>query len=194
MSGLPRPRLGKNVRPRNAHHQRKSHFHAIKAVAVADPRHSSMAFEDFRREPPQRSARNSIIHVATDAPLLASDLQRFRRCASAFWDAMQARLVDDGLPTTLPGMLRASNFSRERYSRLGYRTIGDTDDDVGSVVAVGSPPGSGGGSPMQISSQSSPAPVAPSPEEGRYLHDVILSGIEVEWELSTAGLVEVFYD
>lgn len=38
-------------------------------------------------------------------------LQRLRRCAAAFWDAMQARLVDD---------------SRERYQRLGYRTIGDT--------------------------------------------------------------------
>ena len=59
---------------------------------------------------------------------------------------MQARLVADGLPTTLPGMLRANHFSVERYQGLGYRTIGDTDDDGGPAAADGSPVGSPVGS------------------------------------------------
>ncbi|KAL0469315.1 hypothetical protein QR685DRAFT_572337 [Neurospora intermedia] len=60
----------------------------------------------------------------------------------------------------------ATHYVELRYQRLGYRTIGDIDDDVGSVVAAGSPPGSDGGSPMQISAQSSPARVAASPDRG----------------------------
>ncbi|EGO54016.1 hypothetical protein NEUTE1DRAFT_140365 [Neurospora tetrasperma FGSC 2508] len=50
----------------------------------------------------------SLVPVGT--PLSAGNLQRLRQCASTFLTAMQARLVADDLPMTLPGMLRANGL------------------------------------------------------------------------------------
>ncbi|EAA29896.3 hypothetical protein GE21DRAFT_5318 [Neurospora crassa] len=46
----------------------------------------------------------SLVPVGT--PLSAATLQGLRQYTSTFLTAMQARLVADDLPTTLPGMLR----------------------------------------------------------------------------------------
>lgn len=99
-----------------------------------------------------------------DGTMLTADMHtRFRNLANTFLASARRRLQEDGISTSLPGMLRSSGVTVADYTRLGYRKVAvdDTEDGAGSGSSAAT------GSPMEMEISAAGSPVVARPPGGQ---------------------------